>query len=1679
MSRDISQTIDRDLQRDDLPKERDNVQKVQRDIVDKKEREKNKPDKDLNIKKNRENVLDSISKNIDRIEKQGFERPLLDDLKKHSNEVILDVRNVDELRDFADKNFSKEGKENLENILNIRYNVEKERPGYETVKEYAILTKMEKMEKDGIKVVKDHTVTPEKIQGDLSKIVDKIEDMKVREGLEHRIQIEKDIKISKAVICDTRYNNPSRERYTSEKEKEKTTKSFWEREAANKYKENVDYLDRWGYERDSSSSKDIDREIEKDRERAVVLEKVIKEMNISPVVENYILNLQKDELQNVLLEVNTREDYEHFLDKVVDSVKEEDKEAIRDELYKNELQQMAFWKQDDRAGGQQVDLNYFKGPKTGNEKEFFEIREHQEQVIKDYIKIEKHEISKIADRQSDGRYVFSNEKDNFLGRIDNVDKIKATAAIHLAMISRDEKGSKDFIRNNIDSRISVDKPDNVRTLVKEITSDIRQSRDNAFASRTLVTNGQAVRFEKDYKEEMEQRHPYNFHKHEPTGIFKVEERDFANKVHRGNLEDLARIKSARDYSRAVEKHVDKLKDEKGKNEDKNKSLKEIEKEKTSKMIELLAKDERIVNKFSSRTIETELVKDVGKKEFGPKIEKEAYIAYQIMRFSKDEGLKESIEKRILSSKESSLKEERALYECFKQKTEITTAFIRGELESIEADIRFNTKDTIMDIEGMSYTGRESVVELEKDIREMVIYRATHLPNIKNERLEILLDEKNKYKTIKKLEKSLGRSIKSNEELKMQVAIQSNRMQEIIQRTALAMRSDDKDATNAKVNSFLNAKLAEENAGRDGKLLKGHREEMYNNISNFVFYTSGREYQNFNAISNPFDFFNSSMSRDYMITGMRNQNQDIMEGHFRYNNQEAGLLVETELPKGISEINSEYLLGMVGRFGEAGINLDPRITTLIANRNDSHTNQEITIINKETFDYLRNSSSIYKENSDGTFRTLTMGDVSRSEIERIDELFNKMFDEKAAMVAYGTTLRPADALEVLARGESTYAVLQNSPKSFDDNVYKNEIELFKDIYSKLDKEVERSFKEAVQGGKLEFLGPPDSKFKDCSYREMIDKTDDSPFGNRELRAYYLERIPQVRDALIKEDFAIQRERARVFEDVSRGIQDRKNKFDTEKEITRLELNRAGAELIKMKKDKDEAKAYNEEIRAMNKEKVAELKAEYDNRAKEISKGPFGFIESLSLKVEKYKTERELNAEIEKWESFISQRESELPSDERIKETGNRVEVLKSVIKTLEVKSSKHNLDDRIDYVKEKLREEKNRWHDHELSLRVHDFIKDKPLEEIITYKDVLSEDKRLAQLQNYKVTEKERILLKNRPLAFEARYKSLVKRQDFDERYENYKQTYDYQMYQDKKEVYKANQKLDTMRSITEKQREVSEYLQHHDVYIPFDATERPMAEFINREAYMSLYIQQVIDWRKLDRLYNIVNELKYIEERPDSEERTEAIKSKEQEIENWKYTSFNMIAYTIQEIREVMDYGKPYEQMTRFMKDFLIDNEMRENILKSEGGEIDMESNVPIWVKEDSYEARVKELKLYEDYMADEEYRIQAAIESMAPERFHAELYREDHKPNYEAIDYDNMDEINRQYTYLTNRELEKILDKEAELLEEKIKELQAEQDARDERERLEEEKLERERQMTRLEWLQRAKIEKEESEKD
>ena len=1185
------------------------------EIIERVERDKLPDDK------KEENIRMACEKNMDSIRESGFSKELLNDIKSHPDNVLIDIRTDRDLLEYAKDNFSKEANENLKELLK---DDSRDRSVLNTSKDYALYSKIQEASRDNINVSRNYD--SKSMKRDVREYVNKINDLKVRDNLDRNIEINRHNKIDKSILLDTRSQE---ERYIPNREI--IEKTYETRTVSDKYKGDRDLLEKWN----------IDKDLDRDRERAEALEKTIKDINLSPVVENYLMSMDKDETKSLMSEMNTRDDYEKFIDKVVNSVREEDRVEFKEELHKNEVEKMASWTKDERDVGlaKEIHVKTFENAMS-------DARDRAQEIDRNtmlFREVEK-DLSKIADMDKDGRYIFPNKNDNITARIDNIDKVKSVAAINLAMMTRDEEDSKRFIANNIDTKIDFKNPERTEDLIKSIAEDVRQDRYQEALNKETLLNGdriytENVRLTENKSNDIKDEKDIEWNRDRMRAA-EIREED---KLHKGDLNSLSNIRDIR------EKTVTSIEKDAFKDLPKNVD----EKTKTEIYIDKLSEQKAIVAKFSNPIIERELTNGKGVSRFGEEIERTAQNYYEVMKFSDSRELKDNIKNVLNDSRNSQDKEERKLAQCYDFKDRISKAYIRGNLESIEADVRRDIGDIKPEYGQMLYKDGMDKNDVEKTVRTLVTERATVEPNLKDEKLSILLTETKNNDVTKRLEEHMGRELNKTD-IKIQGHLASMRMQEIVDRTAYALRSDNKAQANRDVNDFLKDTVAQSKIDGDSKILRSFADEKYETLKYNTFVIG-----DLNGMSDKmFDYFNSSQLRETFIDNMMDKgDNDIREEYASYDPR-GDIAKDLDTPIRITENNNEYLESMLSTFKDAGINIDPRVLNVVPERNEMIGTRESVLIEKETMESVRDGLDTYKELDNGKYESRTMGEIDKKEAERLNEMFNNLFNIKRSDEMFSKDMNPRDAVELVARGEYLKPVLNPSKYEQQSEVFQKDREIYNKNMDFLRNKLENRFYSSMRRENA-LLPKADPQYRKADFKDVLDSK------NKDLRDYFYQRSEEYRATSFKSAAIRSMERRNLRNDAVRNNVDRQSPMEKRKDIIEKEIKELKQEKFTIDRRLGASLQRIEEARTHHERNLKELEQKRDEQLRGLKDGIFAKIERLRINTEyKYQVNElnnALNDRIMANSNIVGMdyRDAEKRSDE-IK---NRIDLLNQSIKNI--------------------------------------------------------------------------------------------------------------------------------------------------------------------------------------------------------------------------------------------------------------------------------------------------------------------------------------------------------------------------------------------------------------------------------
>ena len=1483
----MSRTEDLEIKNIEKEDIRENNKEVERDIalskgtfrdeprsaIAREEWENRSEQKDMNSKEREElalerskDIVKSITENKDRIEEQGFGKPLLSDVQKYREEIMLDIRTEKDLIDFAKDRFSAESVSLLEELVSIKYNIETELPVLDTLREYSLYDRLEELEIEGKTAVKSQSIDADELRNNVREYVDKIGSSNIREGLEERIDI-RDNPISKDVL---NYNR-EREVYISESDRERSSETIYSREFSERFKEDRDLLEKWDIDRDSKGL---------ERDRALMLEKAIEDINLSPIVENYLMDMDKEDLEKVLTDVNSRMDYEKFLDRAAEHTGTSNKDEARDELEKNYYEQMLSWTKDERTVGLAVPVDINKTERFEHVKFAAQRTEDLERRYLAFDQFEKDVLKDKADMDKDGRYILPNKTENFMSRIDDIDKTKAVAAIQLSMIDRDNEHSKDFIHKSIDSRIDRGNLENTKDLVKELTTDIRESRNHEKTYNTSLTNGSRVFFEKD--EEIERSYNYFDEKKELTGVLKVEDVRDKDILHKGDLRDLVKVKESRDSAAGFEREV--IKDDRI-----------SEKEKTELFIDKLSEQKTIVNRFSNKVIEIELTKNVGRESFGKEAEERAQKAFETIKFSSNQKLRDETKKMIENSRNSSDKEENKVAQCFDMKNEVSKAFIRGQLESLEKDIRFEIGDTRTDINQMLYLDGRDAKEVESDVRDMVMYRATKLPINKDDRLEILLTERDRSETVKDIEKSLGRNI-GEDELKFQTYLASNRMQEIVSRTAYALRGEDKNKSERNINEFLVAKFDLEKNDREGKLLGNIADERYRTMLFESTMGTGGATERHPDTDNNFDFHNSSAMREYMINQVLEKNEDIINVIFGEFEPSLEKTMDEKLPEMMDYNNALYMASFGRHFMDEGIAIDARVINVVPERSGTAGFAERHVLERETIQGVFNGVDSYRELDNGNYTSRTMGEIPKEEAERLNGMFRQMFDYHNARELFENNMRPSDAIELVARGEVISDHLRYKGIERGEGPWNREIKSYLHNIDYLRDALEKNFERTVHNEGMLFMSPADERFADSNYKDLFKLNDRGELANPELKEHFVERSEELMSALYKQDFLAERDLKESLDDVNKGISDRRNPFEKERDRLKLEIQREETKINRIEALVNKEVAKTEDLKAYNEERISKLTERRDEELALVSRGPLSRLKEVSVNMKYNLQLREIKNDEKAYEEDL--RNVIANTDRQINEHQVTIEQLEARVLELRGESVQELISERHAYAEEKYQELYESWSDKGRTFTTNDWKLDATLgrdyksqaDKIKLYEDV----RQMYYFDNYDRLESR---LENRIKAAELRVNQINAKYDssFFRSEENAPDEIARSEELRIEEMSKAAQDINTSLSIS---LERAQELNIHDIEMPMDSSDYILYESALNEKFVEYLKTEIHQPEIFEEIYRSVGELRDYEAGRGELREGESVRDREKEIEGWVRRSSIQRRTPIENIKE-------------------------------------------------------------------------------------------------------------------------------------------------------------------------------------
>lgn len=1392
--------------------------------------ERDKMQADARMDKDKEGLersaFSACERNMEEIEKQGFSKELLDDVKANPNLVLLDLRNEKDLLDYAKDNFSKEANKNLEELVKVDYNRETERSVIDTVKEYSIYSKMQDIEKDGNNVVNTRNITPEKLQQDAREIVDRINHLNVRDRLDRNLELSKHNKISKSVIVDGRFNRPDREKYVPNREIIK--KTYQTREVSDRYKENRNLLEKWN----------INRDDDREKERAEVLKQAIKDINLSPVVENYILDMDKEELKEVMSNMNTRDDYEKFLDRVSDSVKPEDKVAIREELQRNEIEKMATWTKDERTVGlaKEVHVRNWEQAMQDRDNQVAELNRN----TLAFREVEER-LSQIADQDKYGRYIFPNKGDNIMSRIDNIDKVKSVAAINLAMTSRDDAASKRFIEKCIDPKIDSKNPQRTYNLIKSLSDDIRESRYQDALNKQNIVNGdrvyiENVRLTENKSNDIKPEKDIEWQR-DRVRIADLKESD---KIHKGDLNSLTNLREIREETRTF------LEKEAFKDLPRNAS----ERQKTEAYIDKLANQKSIVAKFSNPIIERDLTNGKGAERYGKEIEEKAQKYYEVAKFSDNKDLKDSIKEVIDNARNSSNKEEQKLAACFDYKDRISKAFIKGNIESIEADVRNDIGDIKPEYGQMIYKDGMDKDDVEKTVRDLVTQRAIMVPNMKDEKLQILLTQTRENDTSKeRLEALMGRELNKTD-MKIQGHLASMRHQEIIDRTAYALRSNDRVQANKDVNDFLKETLTQERIDGDNKLIRDYADEKFETLKYNTFVVGELS----GMSDNMFNFFNSSQAREIFLDNIKDKgDNDIREEYGSYDPR-GDISKDLDTPQRITENNNEYMESLLSTFKSAGINIDPKVLNIIPERNEMIGTRESVLVEKEAMDSVHRGSDTYREIGDGKYESRTMGEIDKKEVERLNQMFNNLFNVRNSVEMFSKDMNPRDAIELVSRGDYLRPLLNPSKYEQISDAYDREREIFGKNMDFLKNKLENRFHASMKRENM-FMSKMDDRFKDATFKDLMDPK------NTELRDYFVQRSEELRGAAYKAEAIESRNKKDLYEDSIRGIKDRRTPIEKQRDALEKEINELRQQKFILDKRIGESNARVKDLNERHQKNLQKLEEKRDEQLKGLKDGIFARVQRMKInmeyKVELDRLESEINTEMRFAKSVAGPDINE--SKELSREMQGRIEELKESVKSLTKKAALDNRDRDRRYANVEYKKFLRTLVNKENTLRTSDYVIPKIESDKTNYHAM--KDPAVRDVYDYKTRNRIDVKLNNKIKAANERIRLMDEERKFLDDLREYQESPEGIMDKQREEVrdYYAEMERSSkdinhfIRLLEEKEPQIANELGVTGLRMPADPKDPALYEVLNNTfvKYLDVQIYDTTAYQKLEKMMGI------------------------------------------------------------------------------------------------------------------------------------------------------------------------------------------------------------------------------------
>lgn len=1209
--------------------------------------------------------LEKINKIIDKeretIYKSGFDRSFSDEIKGKELLIIVDLKDEKDLLDYAKSNFSEKLQENLKELTSISYNKETERSVLDTVKELAVYSRIESVQKyDGFIRSKTSIDKIEKLPEEVRKVIDSVNKINVREKIDRTINL-KDTILKRTIILPRNDEEKSRKRFISHVGREYFDKHYQTRDVANRLMKDDHY--------DIKSAWSIDKDKEIDRERADIIESAIKSFNLSKPIETYILTMDKDDMKETLKSMTSPKAYENLREDVLQVFSGAKQDLLREEFKKNDLEKRATWTEDERNTQKTV-----KGiVKSDYHYDYARVPYNNDFL--NFVTLEREELPKYADKQLDGSYIFLNKDDTVLGRISNEDSIKTVLALNLAMIEKDtDKDAADFLKlvdKSIDKNLDI--KENGRNVARDIAVIVRQAKYQMEDNRESLKNGDRVVITKE-KEETPHREEPRFRTIEkeakPHEIF-----------HKGDLRDLNLTYVLRNTAIKTEERLLK---------DADKRLKPIEK--TNKFIEELSKDRAVIEKLKDPVLEKEMTINSAQRYYGDAIEKDSQRFFEVIRFGNDKD-RLAAEIEIEKLRENP-EENKDLLAAYDMKVRIANACLKGTIDSIVVESRY----TMGGDTGPKRSLHRDIAhlpEFEREVRILTAEKILTIPaELRNKPVHNLIKMKNDDGLREFLTQRNGYEPR-NADLKMFKFIAKSIYLERFERTMLALvDKDNKQQSNFDIQSMVYAKLEHEDKTIFPSV--GTFKEMYG----YHLLEASYLLRNFEQSAlDKFDYINSSKMRLDAIENIKDSD---------YDQWAKDINKDPKLDKSLNPIRHDiysnghmvwengklYLEDKIARYNDMEINFDARQHDLLLEEIRQHVPgfewmAEMMAFSEGTFitndisdmvkmDDIKDGKDLYLPHPNGQYESATMGLISLEKVKELNEGFNELMKPDGARPMIDNKLDIEKAIEYVARYDKLdideWRVLneeQVNDYKFDFAVLRHNITIMRDSLQK--SFIDVNDKTRTESKDIE------RKFKDVKFKDLFDRNKLDPEFKKEYMRYFKDRVNAVKRENFKRNILLERDEKRNKEDKLGGIKDRRLEIEKRRDEVKLELDRTRVQIYNQNRDmiRENIKAQEGLIR--NTERLKNLEQERDAAIREKAFGVFKKITEMRIRKEYMDEINRVKGHIAEYQKIIS----DFKNYEKVgkSENNSKIEILENQLNNLRLQAHIERAEEEEKYVVE--------------------------------------------------------------------------------------------------------------------------------------------------------------------------------------------------------------------------------------------------------------------------------------------------------------------------------------------------------------------------------------------------------------